>query len=236
VSTTGIPGAPILVVEDAADIRRFVEACLRTAGYPVATAANGMDALALLRAGPVAAIVLDLGLPDIDGMDVIRAVRTMGATPIVVLSARIAETQKIEALDLGADDYLTKPFSAGELLARIRVALRHAAAGDAAAETVHRIGDLEIDVAARRVRRSGADVRLTPTEFKLLVRLARNAGRVVTHRQLLAEVWGPEYVEHTHYLRIYMGQLRAKLESDPADPRFLLTDPGVGYRLAEGFL
>jgi two-component system KDP operon response regulator KdpE len=230
------PGAPILVVEDAPDIRRFVETCLRTAGYQVETTGSGAEALAILGARSVAAIVLDLGLPDIDGVEVIRAVRKLGPTPIVVLSARTAEPQKIEALDLGADDYLTKPFGAGELLARVRVALRHVPSGDAAAEAVYRAGDLEIDLAAHRVRKGDADVRLTPTEFKLLARLARSAGRVVTHRQLLAEVWGAEYVEHTHYLRIYMGQLRAKLEADPADPRFLLTEPGVGYRLADGSL
>jgi two-component system KDP operon response regulator KdpE len=225
--------APILIVEDAADIRRFVQECLRAAGYPVETAAAGRQALDMLRSMPIAAIVLDLGLPDIDGIEVIRAVRRISPVPIIVLSARTAEAQKIEALDLGADDYLTKPFGAGELLARIRVALRHAPGDAALGETPVQVGELEIDLPAHRVICRGAEVRLTPIEFKLLARLARSLGRVVTHRQLLAEVWGPEFVEHTHYLRIYMGQLRAKIEIVPAMPRYLLTEPGVGYRLAE---
>lgn len=232
-TANGAAPRPILVVEDAPDIRRFVEASLRAAGHRVETAARGADALALLRTRAFALIVLDLGLPDMDGIELIRAVRAHGGTPIVVLSARTAETQKIEALDQGADDYLTKPFGVGELLARVRVALRHAQPHEGEPDAICRVGDLEIDLAARRVRRGGAEVRLTPTEFSLLARLARSAGRVVTHRQLLADVWGPEYVEHTHYLRIYMGQLRAKLEPDPADPRLLLTEPGVGYRLVD---
>ncbi|MGE5338167.1 MAG: winged helix-turn-helix domain-containing protein, partial [Gemmatimonadota bacterium] len=203
------------------------------AGHVVETAAGGSEALAALLAKPVALIVLDLGLPDIDGIEVIRAVRATARTPIIVLSARTAEAQKIAALDLGADDYLTKPFGAGELLARIRVALRHAHADAVAPAAVYCVDGLEIDVEARRVRKDGREVRLTATEFRLLARLVRSAGRVVTHRQLLADVWGAEFVEHTHYLRIYMGQLRAKLEPNPADPRFLLTEPGVGYRLVD---
>ncbi len=223
----------ILVVEDEPDIRRFIETSLRAAGHEVDTAASGGEALAKLRAKPVALIVLDLGLPDIDGVEVIRTVRATAKTPIIVLSARAAESQKIAALDLGADDYLTKPFGAGELLARIRVALRHAKADAVAPAAAYRVDGLEIDVEARRVRKDGDEVRLTATEFKLLARLVRSAGRVVTHRQLLADVWGAEFIEHTHYLRIYMGQLRAKLEPNPADPRFLLTEPGVGYRLVD---
>ena len=225
--------APILIVEDAPDIRRFVQECLRAAGYKVEMAVTGKQALDMLRSMPFAAIVLDLGLPDIDGIEVIRAVRKIGTVPIIVLSARTAEAQKIEALDLGADDYLTKPFGAGELLARLRVALRHAPGETAQSEAPIRVDELEIDLAAHRVRCQGAEVRLTPIEFKLLARLARSIGRVVTHRQLLAEVWGPEFVEHTHYLRIYMGQLRSKIETVPAMPRYLLTEPGVGYRLTE---
>jgi two-component system KDP operon response regulator KdpE len=232
-TANGAGAGPILVVEDAPDIRRFVEASLRAAGYPVETAASGADALAVLRTRTIALIVLDLGLPDMDGVELIRAVRAHSRTPVIVLSARAAETQKIEALDQGADDYLTKPFGVGELLARVRVALRHARPREEALEAAYRIGNLEIDLAARRVRKDDVEVRLTPIEFSLLACLTRSAGQVVTHRQLLAQVWGPEYVEHTHYLRIYMGQLRAKLEVDPADPRFLLTEPGVGYRLVD---
>ncbi len=228
-SVPASPGA-ILVVEDEPQICRFLEASLRAAGYAVATATTGRDAIARLTQ-PVALILLDLGLPDIDGTEVIRAVRAHAATPIIVLSARTDEPQKIRALDLGADDYLIKPFGVGELLARIRAALRRAPAGGD--EAPLRIDGLEIDLAARRVRKDGADVHLTPIEFKLLARLAKSAGRVVTHRQLLTDVWGAEFVEHTHYLRIYMAQLRAKIEADPADPRFLLTEPGVGYRLAD---
>ncbi len=223
--------AAILVVEDETDIRRFLEASLRAAGHTVVTASTGRDAIAQVAKEPISLIVLDLGLPDIEGTDVIRAVRSHSATPIIVLSARTDEPQKIRALDLGADDYLTKPFGVGELLARVRVAFRRAPAGESEAPLC--IDGLEIDLTARRVRKDGVEVHLTPTEFKLLARLARSAGRVVTHRQLLAEVWGAEFVEHTHYLRIYMGQLRAKIEADPADPRYLLTEPGVGYRLVD---
>jgi len=223
----------ILVVEDEPDIRRFVETSLRAAGYAVETVATGGAALSVLKSRPASLIVLDLGLPDIDGLEVIRAVRAQGQTPVIVLSARTAEDQKIRALDLGADDYLTKPFGVGELLARIRVAMRHAQPQEGDADETYRVDGLEIDIRTRRARKDEVEIHLTPTEFNLLARLARSAGRVVTHRQLLADVWGAEYIEHTHYLRIYMGQLRAKIEADPADPRFLLTEPGVGYRLVD---
>jgi two-component system, OmpR family, KDP operon response regulator KdpE len=223
----------ILVVDDEPEIRRFVEASLRASGYEVETASTGAEALTLLKTSAPSLVVLDLGLPDIDGLDVIRTVRAESKIPLIVLSARTAEEQKIRALDLGADDYLTKPFGVGELLARIRVALRRAHRQEREAETPYRVDGLEIDVAARRVRKGGGEIRLTPTEFKLLARLVRSAGQVVTHRQLLADAWGAEFVEHTHYLRIYMAQLRTKIETDPADPRFLLTDPGVGYRLVD---
>ena len=176
--------------------------------------------------------MLDLGLPDGDGVQLVREVRTRHSLPIIVVSARHQEAQKIQLLDAGADDYLTKPFSVGELLARIRVALRHRGTALAAAVTVHEQGDLRIDLAAHSVLRSGEVLHLTPTEFKLLARLVRSAGRVVTHRQLLVDVWGPEFTTHTHYLRLYMAQLRAKIERDPAEPRHLLTETGVGYRLA----
>lgn len=223
----------ILVVEDEPDIRRFVETSLRAAGYAVETVATGGAALSVLKSRPASLIVLDLGLPDIDGLEVIRAVRAQGQTPVIVLSARTAEDQKIRALDLGADDYLTKPFGVGELLARIRVAMRHAQPQEGDGDETYRVDGLEIDIRTRRARKDEVEIHLTPTEFNLLARLARSAGRVVTHRQLLADVWGAEYIEHTHYLRIYMGQLRAKIEADPADPRFLLTEPGVGYRLVD---
>ncbi len=176
--------------------------------------------------------MLDLGLPDGDGAALVREVRRHHATPVIVVSARHQEEQKIRLLDAGADDYLTKPFSVGELLARIRVALRHRGTSLAAAVTLHELDGLRIDLQTRAVQRDGAAVHLTPTEYALLARLVRSAGRVVTHRQLLADVWGAEFTDHTHYLRLYMGQLRAKLERDPAEPRHLLTETGVGYRLA----
>jgi two-component system KDP operon response regulator KdpE len=176
--------------------------------------------------------VLDLGLPDGDGIELVHEVRKRHSLPILVVSARHQESQKIQLLDAGADDYLTKPFSVGELLARIRVALRHRGSTISPALTLHELDGLRIDLNLRLVQLDGVPLHLTPTEFKLLARLVRNAGRVVTHRQLLTDVWGPEFSEHTHYLRLYMGQLRAKIERDPAEPRHLLTEAGVGYRLA----
>ena len=175
---------------------------------------------------------LDLGLPDLDGVEVTRRLREWTAAPIVVLSARDQEQDKIQALDAGADDYLTKPFGTGELLARMRVALRHAARREDAQEPVVVIGGLQVDLAARRAVVEGREIRLTRTEYRLLALLARHAGKVLTHRQLLKEVWGPGAVDQTHYLRVYMGQLRHKIEADPAQPRYLLTETGVGYRLA----
>ena len=178
-------------------------------------------------------MILDLGLPDMDGQEVLRRLREWLAAPIIVLSARDQEQQKITALDNGADDYLTKPFSTGELLARVRVALRHAGrAGDEAGKTTFECGDLKVDLAARRVFVAGDEVHLTPIEYKLLTTLVRYAGKVLTHRQLLKEVWGPHQVQETHYLRVFMANLRRKLEADPARPRYLLTEQGVGYRLA----
>jgi len=222
----------VLVVEDDREIRTLIQSALSVEGFVVQTAVTLREALALLQHRPPDVIVLDLGLPDGEGQELVRAVRRQSSLPIVVVSARHQEAQKIELLDAGADDYLTKPFSVAELLARIRVALRHRGTALAAAVTVHELDDLKIDLATRTVLRDDQPVHLTPTEFELLARLVRSAGRVVTHRQLLAEVWGPEYTEHTHYLRLYMGQLRAKLERDPAEPRHLLTETGVGYRLA----
>ena len=223
----------VLVVEDDREIRALMQASLSVEGFEVQTAASLSEAGAMLRHSPPDVIVLDLGLPDGDGVSLVQAVRKNQSTPIIVVSARHQEEQKICLLDAGADDYLTKPFSVGELLARIRVALRHRGTALAAAVTVHVLDDLHVDLEMRRVMRDGEPVHLTPTEYKLLARLVRSAGRVVTHRQLLVDVWGAEFSEHTHYLRLYMGQLRAKIERDPAEPRHLLTETGVGYRLAD---
>ncbi|HTI86513.1 MAG TPA: response regulator [Alphaproteobacteria bacterium] len=219
----------IVVIEDDAEIRLFLRTSLEGAGYTVATAARGRDGIHQTQEPP-ALVILDLGLPDMDGVDVIRRLRADGGdVPILILSARSDETQKVRALDLGADDYLTKPFGIAELMARVRAALRRSGGPGG---TIEHDG-LSIDLDRHRVRRNGDDIHLTPTEFKLLDRLVRARGRVVTHRQLLADVWGADFVEHTHYLRIYMGQLRAKIEADPADPRFILTEMGVGYRFAD---
>jgi two-component system, OmpR family, KDP operon response regulator KdpE len=222
-------GARVLVSEDDADIGLFLATNIEAAGFAVEIAACGRDGLDRAAADPPALVILDLGLPDIDGIDVIRRLREWNAVPIVILSARADERQKVRALDLGADDYLTKPFGVAELMARVRATLRRVGSSEPVMES----GGLRIDLDRRHVRRNGEEVHLTPTEFKLLARLMQNRGRVVTHRQLLADVWGAEFVEHTHYLRIYMAQLRAKIEADPADPRFLLTETGVGYRFAE---
>jgi two-component system KDP operon response regulator KdpE len=222
----------VLVVEDDREIRALVQTSLAVEGFEVQTAVSVSEAMALLQHSPPDVVVLDLGLPDGDGIELVREVRKRQSLPILVVSARHQEAQKIALLDAGADDYLTKPFSVGELLARIRVALRHRGTALSPALTVHALDGLKVDLNLRRVEVDGEPVHLTPTEFKLLARLVRSAGRVVTHRQLLADVWGPDFSEHTHYLRLYMGQLRAKIERDPAEPRHLLTEAGVGYRLA----
>jgi two-component system KDP operon response regulator KdpE len=219
----------VLVVEDEAPMRRFLRATLEAHAYRVfeaATAREGIDAAAT-RAPDL--VLLDLGLPDQDGLEVTRRLRQWSSTPILVLSARGREEDKVAVLDAGADDYLTKPFGAGELLARIRVALRRVEKGQ---ETpVFEAGALRVDAARRQVLVDGREVHLTPLEYKLLSILVRDAGKVVTHRQLLREAWGPGSAEQTHYVRVYMAQLRRKLEADPARPRVLLTEPGVGYRL-----
>jgi two-component system KDP operon response regulator KdpE len=219
----------ILVVEDEPEIRLFLRSSLGAEGYRVVESANARRGA--IDAGshrPDLAIV-DLALPDFDGKELIRQIRAWSSMPIVVLSARNQERSKIEALDAGADDYITKPFGVGELLARVRVALRHATRPPAGGELA--FGNVRINFEKRRARRDNADVRLTPIEFKLLACLAKHLDMVVTQRQLLAEVWGPTHVEDTHYLRVYMKQLRDKLEADPVQPRYLLTEPGVGYRL-----
>jgi two-component system KDP operon response regulator KdpE len=211
---------------------RFLRATLPAHGYRVLEAANGAQALVHAQTQLPDLVLLDLGLPDIDGLEVTRRLRGWSAVPIVVISARGQERDKVLALDAGADDYLTKPFGTEELLARMRVALRHAArVAGGAGETVFETGELRVDLAARLVYRRGAEVRLTRTEYRLLAALVKHAGKVLTHRQLLVEVWGPGSASETHYLRVYMAQLRHKLEDDPARPRHLLTETGVGYRL-----
>ena len=221
----------ILVVDDEPQIQRFLKPALAAAGYDVVRAMDGAEALAAVRAHAPDVVVLDLGLPDMDGKEVIAFVRRHSETPIIVLSARGEEREKIAALDLGADDYVAKPFGIGELLARIRVALRSAVRGEAVPATVLTCGDLAVDLDAHRVTRGGEAVKLTPKEFDLLVALLRAGGRVLTHRALLARVWGAGHTEDTQYLRVFIGQLRQKLEVDPAEPALIVTEPGVGYRM-----
>ncbi len=227
------PQSPlILVIEDDPQMRRFLRATLTTNGYAFLEATTALEGIKQTTLHHPDLIILDLGLPDLDGLEVTRQLREWTNTPIVVLSARDREGDKIAALDAGADDYLTKPFGTGELLARMRVALRHAILaiqGDD--EPVFKTGDLRVDLAHRQVFVKDQEVHLTPIEYKLLLTLIQHAGKVVTRRQLLHDVWGPSYVTETHYLRIYMAQLRHKLETDPARPRYLITEAGVGYRL-----
>jgi len=221
----------LVVIEDDPQIRRFLRTGLSAEPFRIFEADTGKDGLVEAATRKPDLIVLDLGLPDIDGVDVVTRLREWYTRPIIILSARSNEQEKIKALDAGADDYLTKPFGIGELMARIRVALRRMAREDRSGETSFSFGEVKIDLAARRVFRGGSEVHLTPNEYRLLTTLIRHAGKVCTHRQLLAEVWGPSHIEHGHYLRIYMAQLRHKLEDDPTNPRFLRTEVGVGYRL-----
>ncbi|MDC8448326.1 MAG: response regulator [Nitrospira sp.] len=223
--------ATILVIEDEAEIRRFLRASLPAHGFRLHEATTGQNGLSEAQARNPDLILLDLGLPDLDGTNVIRQVREWTKIPIIVLSARDQEQAKVAALDLGADDYITKPFGINELLARIRTALRHATRTDDGDESIFVLGDLKVDLGRRQVFVSGNEVHLTPIEYKLLTTLIRHAGKVLTHRQLLKEVWGPLHVEEGHYLRVYMRQLRNKLERNPAHPRYLMTELGVGYRL-----
>ncbi|WP_374668228.1 response regulator [Ramlibacter sp.] len=223
--------ADVLVVEDESAIAQFVAASLAAEGLSPRVACTGAQAQAELARAQPRLLILDLGLPDADGVALIARWRPRWSMPILVLSARTQEAQKIAALDAGADDYLTKPFGVGELLARTRAMLRRAAAAPAPAQRVA-VGELVFDLDARRLTLRGETVHLTPIEFRLFARLAREPGRVLTHRQLLADVWGADQVDQLHYLRVYMGHLRAKLEQDPAEPRYLLTELGVGYRLA----
>ncbi len=226
----------VLLVEDDVALRATLAHALEFEGYRVEAAdslAAGESVFRRRGAGLPDLVLLDLGLPDGDGGDLIHWVRAQSDIPVLVISARYDDAAKVRLLDAGADDYLVKPFSISELMARIRVALRHRERGAASGTTEYRNGALEIDVSRRHVSLRGERVRLTPTEFKLLARLVSQPGQVITHRQLLADVWGPEHVDDTHYLRLYMAQLRAKLEENPTEPRVLLTEAGVGYRLAE---
>jgi len=226
-------GPVVLVIEDDPQIRRFLRATLGTHGYRLLEATAGESGLVEAATRQPDIVILDLGLPDIDGLEVIRRLRDWTTLPIIVLSARGQERDKIAALDAGADDYVSKPFGVGELLARMRAALRHATRSpDDAGESTFSLGELHVDLPKRQVSIAGNQVHLTPIEYRLLTTLIRHAGKVLTHRQLLLEVWGPPYADQTHYLRVYMAQLRRKLEADPARPRYLLTEPGVGYRLA----
>lgn len=223
--------AQILVVEDELSIRRLLRTTLEAEGYTVHEAATAREGETLAGNRRVDLLLIDLGLPDDDGVALIRRLRTWTRRPIIVLSARSQESQKVQALDAGADDFLGKPFGVAELHARLRVALRHAAQSTLAGASVLRIGAVAIDLAAKTVTRDGSPLRLTATQWRLLEVLARQAGRVVTSQQLLREVWGPHHTEQGHYLRIYVRQLRQRIEADPSRPAFLMTEPGIGYRL-----
>src|SRR6478735_835517 len=222
----------LLVVEDDPQMRKFLRASLASHGYRLVEAENGADGLSQAASYNPDLVLLDLGLPDIDGLAVTARLREWASVPIIVISARGQEDDKIHALDSGADDYLTKPFGTGELLARIRVALRHSArTRQERSEPILTVGELSVDLDKRSVHVAGKEVHLTPIEYKLLATLLKNAGKVLTHRQLLKEVWGPGYANNTQYLRVYMVQLRHKLEQDATRPRYLVTEPGIGYRL-----
>jgi two-component system KDP operon response regulator KdpE len=218
-----------LVIDDELQMRRLLRVCLEANGYRVLEAATGTEGIAEAAQHPPDVVILDLGLPDMEGVAVLKRLREWSRVPVVVLSVRDREEDKIAALDNGADDYVTKPFSSGELLARLRVAQRHAA--PSSETTVFRSGQLEVDLAARVVKLKSREVKLTATEYSLLRLFVQHAGKVLTHRQILRDVWGPNYVEQTHYLRVYLAHLREKLEANPAQPELLITEPGVGYRL-----
>ena len=228
-----MPEPSVVLIEDEPQIRRFLRATLTGQGYRLFETGTGADGLVEVASRQPDVVIVDLGLPDMDGLDVIRRLREWTAVPIIVLSARGQERDKVTALDAGADDYVSKPFAAGELLARVRVALRHSAGatheGD---EAAFKVGELQVDQLRRHVTVGDAEIKLTPIEYKLLTTLVRHAGKVVTHQQLLREVWGPSHEDQSHYVRVYMAHLRHKLEAEPARPRYLLTEPGVGYRLA----
>ncbi len=224
--------ARVLVVDDEPAILRFLKPALEANDYEVTSAGTLAEAMKRIANEPPDVVILDLGLPDGDGKDVIRQVRQWSQVPIIVLSAREREAEKIEALDLGADDFVNKPFGVGELMARLRTALRHRRQTQGVGAVVH-IGTLEIDLPRRRVARDGSEVKLTSKEFELLTALARHPGKIMTHRQLLTAIWGPAHAQDTQYLRVYIGQLRQKIEIDADDPKVILTELGIGYRLAE---
>jgi two-component system KDP operon response regulator KdpE len=228
-----MPDPVVVLIEDEPQIRRFLRATLTGQGYRLFEATTGADGLVEVGSRQPDVVIVDLGLPDVDGIDVIRRLREWSAVPIIVLSARGQERDKVTALDAGADDYVSKPFGASELLARIRVALRHTAgASHEGDDATFQIGELRMDLLRRQVFVGDREVRLTPIEYKLLATLVRHAGKVVTHAQLLRDVWGPTHTDQAHYVRVYLAHLRHKLEAEPARPRYLLTEPGVGYRLA----
>jgi two-component system, OmpR family, KDP operon response regulator KdpE len=222
-------GARVLIIDDEKQIRRMLTVALTGNGFKISEAVTGHDGLNQASIFHPDIIILDLGLPDCDGKEIIGKLREWTSVPIIVLSVREKDIEKIKALDAGADDYITKPFSMGELLARIRVALRHAAKAED--EPVLLFGDITVDITRRIVKIKGEELKLTPTEYELLKYLAQHADRVVTHGQLLRAIWGPNYQDHTHYLRIYIAQLRHKIEADPSQPKYILTEPGIGYRL-----
>ena len=226
-------GPLVLLVEDEAPMRRFLRVSLAAQGFRIVEAETGSLGLALAASHNPDVVLLDLGLPDVDGIEVVRGLREWSRAPVIVLSARGREDDKVAALDAGADDYLTKPFGVGELLARVRVALRHGAAGAAQSESAIELPGLHIDLARRAVTVDGTEVRLTPTEYRILVLLARNAGRVLTHRQIMTEVWGQARAGQSHTVRVHVAELRKKIEADSARPRRLITEPGVGYRLRD---
>jgi two-component system, OmpR family, KDP operon response regulator KdpE len=226
-------GQAVLVVEDEPQMRRFLRASLASHGFRLFEAATAKEALALATTQNPELILLDLGLPDGDGIALTRTLRGWSSVPIIVLSARGRETDKVEALDAGSDDYITKPFGVNELLARMRAALRRASQAAGTSEPVIEIGNLRIDLARREVTLGDRALHLTPNEYRVLTLLARNPGKVLTHRQILKEVWGPTHAGETHYLRVYMAQLRRKIEADPARPELLITEPSVGYRMRD---
>ncbi len=221
----------LLIIDDELAIRRFLRASVPNEDFELEEAATGKEGISKVASTSPDVVLLDLGLPDMDGIEVAREIRTWAQVPIIVVSARHREDDKILALDVGADDYMTKPFSVGELLARVRVALRHSQRMGQEATPVYECLGVKVDLAAHRAWKDGEEVHLTPIEFNLLALLAKHAGKVVTHRQLLSEVWGEAYSDELQYLRVYAGQLRHKLESNPAQPKLLTTEPGVGYRL-----
>jgi len=227
-------GPLVLVVEDEPQMRRFLRASLSAHGYRLVEATSAEEAMRHASSHNPDLVLLDLGLPDLDGVALTKRLREWSRKPIVVVSARGREDDKVDAFDAGADDYLTKPFGLGELLARMRVALRHAEQATLpTGEQVLELGDLRIDLARREVTKAGREVHLTPIEYKLLTLLAKNAGRVLTHRQILLDVWGPSYATQTHYVRVHMAELRKKIETEPARPKLIVTEPGVGYRMKD---